>query len=145
MKLVWLVDDDVNIREAMEAMVSMIGYSFRGFPDARDATRVLLDGERPDLLLLDINMPEVTGMDLLKFIRSREQWNTLPILMLTSESSDESVEKAVRLGADGYVFKPVNFEELQIAVRTGLEKRRLKTGPLNSISPPTRPIRRKDS
>ena len=140
MKQVWLIDDDHHILDAMRVMVKMLGYEPRVFSSAREAGQLMMTGDVPDLLFLDLNMPEVSGMEFLKFVRSRDVWKTIPILMLTSESSDVSVETAVRLGADGYVFKPVNFEELQIALRTAVEKRRIKTGPL---SPPTQPIQRK--
>jgi len=137
-KVIWIVDDDEQIREAMRLMIRMMGFEFKAFADARDAARALLDGENPDLMFLDISMPVVSGLQFLEFVRGRSTWDHLPILMLTAETSDESVENAIRLGADGYVFKPVDFEELQIALRTAIEKRRIKkeTGPFGPWAQP---------
>ena len=64
-------------------------------------------------MILDINMPEVSGLDMLEFLRRRKEWKDLPVIMLSSEAADVMVEKALQLGADGYVMKPVTIEELE--------------------------------
>ena len=64
-------------------------------------------------MVLDINMPEVSGLDMLEFLRRRKEWKDLPIIMLSSEAADVMVDKALQLGADGYVMKPVTIEELE--------------------------------
>jgi two-component system chemotaxis response regulator CheY len=64
-------------------------------------------------MMLDINMPEVTGLDMLEFLRRRKEWKNLPVIMLSSEAADVMVDKAMKLGADGYVMKPVTIEELE--------------------------------
>ena len=68
-KTVWIVDDDADMRSATQRMFQILGYDLREFADGRDVTRVLLGGESPDLLFLDLNMPEVSGLDILQFIR----------------------------------------------------------------------------
>jgi len=80
-------------------------------------------------------MPELSGFDILRFIRSRSSWKKLPVLIMSTESQDVRVEQSVRMGADGYVFKPVNLVELEKAINTAVEKRRVitegrGTGPL---------------
>jgi DNA-binding response OmpR family regulator len=129
-KLVWVVDDDPNMRTAMRMMFTLIGYEMREFKDARSAAQALLGGDTPEILFLDINMPEVTGLELLQFIRQRNQWRHLPVLMVSSESDDVRVEQAIRIGADGYVFKPVNIEELQMAIKVAVDRRKAVTGEL---------------
>jgi len=125
MKNVWLVDDNAQVREALEAMFRLLGYTCRTFNAAPSAVEALLAGETPDLLFLDINMPGVSGMELLGFIRGRDAWKNLPVLMLTGETAENMVELAIRLGADGYVFKPVTFEQLEMAIPTAIERRRI--------------------
>jgi two-component system, chemotaxis family, chemotaxis protein CheY len=136
-KMVWIVDDDTNMRQATRLMFQVLGYEMREFSDGRDVTRVLLSGVSPDLLFLDLNMPEISGLDVLQFIRSRTDWKKMPILIMSSDSEDARVEQTMRMGADGYVFKPVTLEELEMAIGTAIEKRRLiyegKTGPLVEI------------
>ena len=67
-------------------------------------------------------MPEVSGLDMLEFVRRRAEWNDMPILMLSTEAADVTVDKAMELGADGYVSKPVTIEELEKAINAALEK-----------------------
>lgn len=127
-QLIWMVDDDDGMRSALRKMFQLLGYEVRGFADGREATKTMLAGELPEILFLDIQMPHVTGIQMLEFIRSRAEWNHLPILMLTSESDEVRVEQAIRMGADGYVFKPVSFESLQMAIPTALERRQAAQG-----------------
>ena len=116
MKTIWFVDDDAEMTQAISLFLKLLGHTMRAFPDARTAGRALLAGERPDVLLLDISMPEVSGVDFLEFIRRRAEWRNLPILMLSSEATDAQVDQALALGANGFVAKPVTIEELEAAL-----------------------------
>ena len=126
MKNLWYVDDDSEMIQAVKLMLKLLGYETRPFIDARKAAKLLLAGERPDVLMLDINMPAVTGLDMLEFVRRRDQWKDLPIIMLSSEAADLQVDTAMELGADAYVFKPVTIEELEAALKTAEEKHGVK-------------------
>jgi CheY-like chemotaxis protein len=123
MKTLWYVDDDSEMIQAVRLMLQLLGYETVPFLDARKAARKLLAGERPDVLLLDINMPEVSGLDFLEFLRRRSEWNDLPVIMLSSEAADIQVDTAMELGADAYVFKPVTIDELEKALETAQTKR----------------------
>ncbi|MCL4268839.1 MAG: response regulator, partial [Anaerolineales bacterium] len=112
MKEVWIVDDDEEMGHAIGLMLQLLDYSPKNFMNPRPAAQALLAGKRPELLILDINMPEVSGLDMLEFLRRRREWKDLPIIMLSSEAADVMVEKALQLGADGYVMKPVTIDEL---------------------------------
>jgi CheY-like chemotaxis protein len=125
-KKLWYVDDDSEMIQAVKLMLKLLGYETRPFYDARKAAKLLLAGERPDVLMLDINMPAVTGLDMLEFVRRRDQWKDLPIIMLSSEAADLQVDTAMELGADAYVFKPVTIEELEAALKTAEEKHSVK-------------------
>ncbi len=122
MSSVWIVDDDEEMSLAISLFLRLMGCEILTFHSARAAARDLMEGRRPDLLLLDINMPEVSGLDLLEFIRRRSAWDSLPILMLSSEAADATVDQALETGADGYLTKPVTFEELETAMRRALSK-----------------------
>jgi CheY-like chemotaxis protein len=113
MKLVWIVDDDEEMGRAIGLMLGLLECETRYFFHPRAAAQALLAGGRPDLMVLDINMPEVSGLDLLEFLRRRKEWKNLPVVMLSSEAADIMVDKAMQLGADGYVMKPVTIEELE--------------------------------
>jgi len=122
MKKVWIVDDDEEMTRAIQLMLQLIDCEATGFFNARSATKALLAGNQPDLMILDINMPEVTGLDLLEFLRRRVEWKNLPVIMLSTEAADVTVDKAMKLGADGYVTKPVTIEELERAINTAFQR-----------------------
>lgn len=126
MKTVWFVDDDEDMSRAVNLMLGLLNYQMRPFKNARMAAKTLLNGERPDVLLLDINMPEVSGVDLLEFVRRRAEWANLPIVMLSSEAADVQVDQALDLGADGFIAKPVTIEELESALNQAIQKRQFQ-------------------
>ncbi len=122
MKEVWIVDDDEEMCKAIGLMLQLLDCVPRTFLHPRPAAQALLAGRRPDLLILDINIPEVSGLDMLEFLRRRAEWQDLPIIMLTSEAGDVMLEKAMQLGADGYAVKPVTIEELDKAMSQAFYK-----------------------
>jgi DNA-binding response OmpR family regulator len=123
MPVAWYTDDDEEMTRAVRLMLRLLNYEMRSFYNARSTARALLAGELPDVLLLDINLPEVTGMDLLEFIRRRKHWDRLPIVMISSETTDAQVDETSALGADAYLFKPVTIEELEGAIKKARTRR----------------------
>ena len=113
MKQIWIVDDDEEMGRAISLMLKLLDCETKYFFNPRPAAQALLAGGRPDMIILDINMPEVNGLDMLEFLRRRPEWKELPIIMLSSEAADVMVDKAMQLGADGYVMKPVTIDELE--------------------------------
>ena len=120
MPLAWIVDDDEDMSHAVQLMLSMLDYRVETFREARSAARTLASGSGPDLLILDINMPEVSGIDMLEFLRRPGGHPSLPVVMLSSETTDVQVDKALAKGADAFVFKPVTLDELEEAIRKAL-------------------------
>lgn len=115
-RVAWIVDDDDEMRHAVKLMLEMLEFKVQTFRDARTAAQTLLRGRIPALMVLDINMPEVTGMDLLEFLGMRQELKGLPVIMLSTESSDVKVDEAMSLGARGFVSKPVTIEELEAVI-----------------------------
>jgi two-component system chemotaxis response regulator CheY len=122
MKKVWIVDDDQEMIDAIRLMLEMLDFQVTSFLSARKAAKKILEGIRPDLLMLDINMPEVSGLDLLEFLRRRPEGKGIPIVMLSTEAADVTVDKALELGANSYAMKPVTLEELKRAINTALQQ-----------------------
>jgi CheY-like chemotaxis protein len=122
MKKIWIVDDDEEMGRAVSLMLQLLDCETKTFLGARSATQALLNGKKPDLLILDINMPEVTGIDMLEFLRRRPEWKNLPIIMLSSEAADTIVDQALAMGADAYAMKPVTIEELEKAMSQAFYK-----------------------
>lgn len=122
MKQIWIIDDDEEMGRAIGLMLSLLDCEATLFFSARTAVQALLTGKRPELLVVDINMPEVSGLDLIEFLRRRAEWKDIPIIMLSSEAADTMVDKALNLGADAYVLKPVTIEELEKAMDDAFSK-----------------------
>jgi len=118
MKNIWIVDDDEEMARAVTLMLKLLNCEARHFLNARLAAKAVLDGSQPDLLILDINMPEVNGIMMLEFVRQRPEVQNLPVIMLSSEATDLQIDEAINKGADAYVTKPVTLEELEQAMKT---------------------------
>ena len=116
MRNAWIIDDDDEMSHAVRLMLELLDFEVRTYREARRAAQVLLSGDRPDLIVLDINMPEVTGMDFLEFVNMRPELKGQPIIMLSTEASDVRVDEAMKLGASGFVSKPVTIDELETVI-----------------------------
>ncbi len=123
MRQVWIIDDDEEMNRAIALMLKVLDCEVMTFHNARSAAQMLLTGKTPNLLILDINMPEVSGLDMLEFLRRRREWKELPIIMLSSEAADSIVDKALQMSADSYLMKPVTIDELEKAMTTTFQKR----------------------
>jgi len=122
MKQIWIVDDDEEMSRAVGLMLKMLDCDVTAFYNVRSAAQSFVSGRKPDLIILDINMPEVTGLDMVEFLRRRPESKDLPVVMLSSEAADTTVDKALELGADSYVMKPVTIEELEKAMETAFHR-----------------------
>jgi len=123
LKTAWYVDDDKNTLQITRLMLKLVECEMRPFSSVRDAAQALLAGERPDIIILDVNIPDVSGIDLLEFIRRRQTWKQLPVIMLSSENDTEQVRQAISVGADGWVLKPILLDELEITIQAAIKKR----------------------
>jgi two-component system chemotaxis response regulator CheY len=117
MKIILVVDDSRIMRNIVKNTFSQlrIPCQFIEAGNGKDALKELRSQEI-HLVLLDWNMPELSGIDFLKTVRSMEQYKNLPIIMVTSESAKYNVIEALKNGATDYIIKPVNektfFEKL---------------------------------
>lgn len=122
MKNIWIVDDDEEMSHAIGLMLKLLDCETATFFNVRSAAQSFASGKKPDLLILDLNMPEISGLDMIEFLRRRPDSKNLPIVMLSSEAADSVVDKALALGADSYVMKPITIEELEKAMATAFHK-----------------------
>ena len=122
MKQVWVIDPDEEMNRAVGLMLKLLGCEVAAFYNVRAAAQTLLVGIRPDMIILDINIPEVSGLDMVEFLRRRPESKNIPIVMLSSESADSIVDRALELGADSYIRKPVTLQELEKAMTVAFDK-----------------------
>lgn len=109
----WIVDDDVDMCKAVGLMLVVVGVQARSFCSAAEAGRVLLTDPQPDVLFLDLNMPNVDGTEFLRFVRSRFSSDQLPVVMLSVESAETAVYALLSAGANAFLVKPLDVEELR--------------------------------
>lgn len=122
MKQIWIIDDDEEMGKAIGLMLKLLDCEATLFFNARTAVQVLLTTKKPDLMIVDVNMPEVSGLDLIEFLRRRPESKDIPIIMLSSEAAETMIEKALNLGADEYILKPVTIDELEKAMEVAFSK-----------------------
>lgn len=111
MKKIFCVEDDANIRELIEYMLTASGFEVRAFECAKDFWNTL-SADTPDLILLDIMLPDEDGMQILKKLKREPSLHDTPIIMLTAKSEQIDKIKALDGGADDYVTKPFDVPEL---------------------------------
>lgn len=117
-RTVLVVDDDKKIVELVSLYLKRDGYTVLPAYDGYEALEIARR-KRPDLLVLDLMLPELSGMDICKLIRAESR---VPIIMLTARASDEDKLRGLDLGADDYVTKPFNPRELVARVRAVLRR-----------------------
>jgi len=110
------VDDSPSMRMLLKAALTDLGYKVL---EAEDGVEALerLGGAEPDLLITDINMPRLDGFGLIERVREQQRHRNLPILVLTTESSDEKKQRARSAGATGWIVKPFHPDKLAAAIR----------------------------
>lgn len=104
--VVLIVEDDPDQLALADLRVSMAGYKVRVAASVKALLHSMLDEGAPDLMLLDVILPDGNGFDLLAKLRRHPVLSSLPIVMLTSENRAEDIGKGLLLGADGYITKP---------------------------------------
>ncbi|MBI5744234.1 MAG: Flp pilus assembly complex ATPase component TadA, partial [Elusimicrobia bacterium] len=103
---VMIAEDDAIMRLLLKKFIEGAGLTVIEAGDGEDALTAIASGPPPDLLVSDINMPRMNGLDLVKGVRGNLGMADMPIIMLTTETSDKSQELAFKLGADDYIIKP---------------------------------------
>lgn len=108
---VLVADDDEDIRELVTFKLSQAGYEVEAVPDGVAAWQAI-EGSPPRLALLDIMMPGLSGLDVLRKVREDERTRSVPVILLTARSRDSDVDAGFESGATDYVIKPFSPREL---------------------------------
>ncbi len=115
-KTVLIVDDEPNIVISLEFLLERDGWRVLIARDGQEALDAV-QRERPDLVLLDVMLPRLSGYDVCQRIRDNPAWSSVRVLMLTAKGREVEMAKGLALGADGYVTKPFSTDELLARVR----------------------------
>ncbi len=117
-----IADDEPNIVLAIEFVLQEEGYRVRVARDGQEALDAIA-AELPDLLLLDVMLPRMSGFEVCQRIRANPGWRGLRVVMLSAKGRDVEVQKGLALGADAYVTKPFAIDELLAEVARQLALR----------------------
>lgn len=111
-KTVLIVDDSATMRQMVSFTLTGAGFTVVEAGDGADAVKKLTAGTKPNLVITDLNMPNMDGISLIKEIRKMGTLKFTPILMLTTESTDDKKKEGQAAGATGWIVKPFNPEQM---------------------------------
>ncbi len=121
--LILLVEDDPDQVAIGQLRLKLAGYLVRTVERAKQLSRNLREDRRPDLVLLDVMLPDGNGFDLLAKLRASAEFATLPIVMLTAKTELSDIHNGLNLGADGYITKPYSKTQLAEVIARVLKQK----------------------
>jgi len=114
-----LVDDNAVARQILHDMLESIGYHPIICEGAEEGLKAL-QSNTPDLILLDINMPDITGLEMLQRLKTDNNYKNFPVIMVSALDSTETIIRCIKLGADDYLLKPFNSAKLKTVLEDSL-------------------------
>lgn len=116
-----LVEDDPDVLEMLDAYFNVQGYSVYPVEEGEAAVN-FCRSKRPDLILLDIHLPDIDGYEVARRLRTNQRTNEIPIIFLTEKRAKSDRLQGLELGADDYITKPFDIQELRLRVRNALRR-----------------------
>lgn len=140
-KLIVIIDDEPDIVELVNLHLNRAGYKTKGFLNAKEFFE-FIGRNIPDLVLLDLMLPDADGFEICKHLRKKDEFSTVPIIMLTAKGEETDKVLGLELGADDYVTKPFSPKELVARVKAVLRRhdmeefqQKIKIGNLLTLFP----------
>ena len=124
---IYIVEDDRDIQEIESIALKNSGHTVQGFSNGKDFFRAVSE-KMPDLVLLDIMLPDMDGNEILKKLRQNEMTAHVPVIMVTAKTAEIDMIKGLDIGADDYIKKPVSVMELLSRVKALLRRTREEGG-----------------
>ena len=121
MNTVLVVEDEMDVREALSESLRLEGFVVEAVSDGEQALKVIPD-LRPNVILMDYRLPGVSGVDVVRSIRQHNEFNSIPIIMVTGLDGEDEKVAALELGADDYMVKPFSPKELSARIRAVLRR-----------------------
>ena len=116
-KTVLVVDDSVSMRQMVTFTLKGAGFEVVEAGDGKEAVEKLNGGAKPNLVITDLNMPNMDGISLIKEIRGMAAHKFTPVLMLTTESADDKKKEGQSAGATGWIVKPFNPDQMLATIK----------------------------
>jgi diguanylate cyclase (GGDEF)-like protein len=122
-KTIVVVDDDPNVGLLIPVILKTLGYTITALSNGKDLLSYLIKNSKPDLILLDLKLPDIDGYELCKRIRENQFTADIPIIVLTGISEVDSKIKTIEIGADDYISKPFDVRELKVRIKRILNRK----------------------
>ncbi|MCA9958659.1 MAG: response regulator [Anaerolineales bacterium] len=122
--LILYVEDNLDNRKLVSRVLRASGFEFHGVEDGKGALAYLAE-QTPDLILMDINLPEIDGYTMTQQLRQIDKLATIPIVAMTANVMKADREKSVAAGCDGFIQKPINVDLLPDQIREYLSRNKL--------------------
>ena len=119
--MIWCVEDDGGIRDIEMYALNSVGFKTRGFEDGLSFWEELKK-DRLELIILDVMLPEIDGIELLTRLKESSEWDTIPVIMATAKGQEYDRIRGLELGADDYIVKPFSVMEMVSRVKAVLRR-----------------------
>jgi two-component system, OmpR family, aerobic respiration control protein ArcA len=119
-KIILVIEDDENMQAVMTRIFAEDGYELRLAADGTELTGVL-DEVTPDIILMDIGLPWINGFELAELIKNHREMKKIPIIFVSGQASEEDVTRAYQIGADDFIKKPFEIDQLKATVTKYLD------------------------
>ena len=119
-KMVLVIDDDEDTRKLLSVLIKRLEYQIELKKDAMSAKK-WLSSNKPDLILLDVMLPDITGIELCQWIGSQENLKKIPIIHITALTDETTQEDSMFSGARDFITKPIDFQKLERKIKTLLK------------------------
>jgi DNA-binding response OmpR family regulator len=124
-EIIAIVDDEPDIVDLLALHLGKAGFRPVGYADGRRFLESL-DQRLPDLVLLDLMLPDIDGLEVFRLLRTRSEWASVPVIMVTAKGDESEKVVGLELGADDYVSKPFSTKELIARVRSVLRRQTVR-------------------
>ncbi len=118
-KTVMIIEDEVDAAELFSEMMRINGFRVIKMFSSAPAIPIIAQ-EKPDLILLDVMMPDISGLEVLRYIRREPSLSSIPVIILSAKSMPGDIKTGIEAGASLYLTKPVGFQDLKNAVESAL-------------------------
>ncbi len=126
-KTILLIEDEKNVRQMVQRMLRKNGYEVREGVDGLDGLRIL-EALTPDLIIVDVMMPNLDGLTFTKALKTRAETKSIPVIFLTARGDPKSMIEGINVGAKSYVTKPFQMDDLLSKVGKVLNEKGLLRG-----------------
>lgn len=133
MAKVLVVDDELDVRDYLATTLQDEGFDVSAVEDG-DGIIESLKRFTPDIILLDYKMPKVSGVDVIRFLKAHQEYNTIPIIMVTGIDGEDEKVQALELGADDYIVKPFMPRELGARIKAVLRRSKESLKEVETVS-----------